>query len=74
MTDALQYMRYLQENKIDYNDREALETRIAKLGYNDEYWLPRYKLTEDEHREFLRYFGEYHGSYKVDFEYSRRSY
>lgn len=72
--DTFAAMRYQNENSVDYNDREALETGIAKLGFNDSFWLPRYKLTEGEYQEFKRYFGENPGRYKVDYECNRRSY
>ena len=72
--DTFEAMRYMRDNEPDYNDREAVEKHIAKLGGDDSYWLPRYKLSDTEFREFQRYFGDYSGSYKIDFEYSRRSY
>lgn len=72
--DEFQAMRYQSENAVDYNNREAVEASIAKLGGNDSFWPQRYKLSDDEYREFKRYFGEYSGRYKVDFEYERRSY
>ena len=66
--DAQQYEAYLLENRVDLSDRSAVEEAIARRGENDAYWMTRYKLTDDEFKEFHRYFGEYSTNYKREYE------
>lgn len=66
--NAQQYEAYLQKNKVDLNDRPAVEEAIAKRAENDAYWMAHYKLTDDEFKEFHRYFGEYSANYKREYE------
>lgn len=73
--DEFQTMRYQTEHEVDYNNREAMEASIAKLGGNDPFrGGQQYKLSGEEYREFKRYFGDHFGRFKVDFEYERRGY
>lgn len=65
---AQQYETYLLENKIDLYNRSAVEHAIAEKVDKDGYWMTHYRLSDDEFKEFHRYFGESPANYKHEFE------